>query len=82
MSSNDFDKNMRDISINVQKPIQTSLETKDDSDYSEDEGNGITDQNDPHFEWGVEGEQWEWCEYEGDEGDEGDEDDEDDEEDL
>lgn len=27
---------------------------------SESEGNGITDQDDPNFEWGNEGEEWEW----------------------
>ena len=37
----------------------------------ESKGNGITDQNHPDFDWGVEGEDWEW-EEEGDEG-EGDE---------
>ena len=31
----------------------------------ESKGNGITDQNDPDFDWGVEGEDWEW-EDEGD----------------
>ena len=29
---------------------------------SESEGNGITDQNDPNFEWGREGEEWHWVE--------------------
>ena len=35
-------------------------EDEGDESESESEGNGITDQDDPNFEWGKEGEEWEW----------------------
>ena len=38
----------------------------DEQNLDESKGNGITDQNHPDFDWGVEGEDWEW-EDEGDE---------------
>lgn len=37
-----------------------SEEDEGDESESESEGNGITDQDDPNFEWGKEGEEWEW----------------------
>ena len=53
-------KNINRLPVKKNEP-----ESESDSEYnseseSESEGNGITDQEDPNFQWGIEGEQWEW----------------------